>query len=317
MTGQYSRKARRPRAARRSTSRTVARVVEHLARVPVVDRLVVVPLAEHGHLGVEAPDVHVLEVVAVVAAELGERLGHLRLLRDHDVAPHGPVGQGDGLGDRAVGVDRVARVDEEVGGEGAPGLVGAHATARRVDAPALAGGVPAPGEGHVGPGGRGGAQPAHGRLAAPLGPGDVLEDHAVEDVLARGQPAQRHARRQVRALRGERAAHPARAGEGLRGRPLHDHAGLAVGPRPHHAARRRDLAALHAVGDERQRALGRQGAWAAHGGRRPRKGRAQRGGAAPHEERATGQAVLGRHGASSVGWRGGLPIRPARRVNGA
>ena len=61
-----------------------------------------------------------------------------------------PVLGDDRLADRAVGVDGVAAVDEEVRLAAAHGLVDLHAAEVRVDAPALPGGVAAPDEAQVG-----------------------------------------------------------------------------------------------------------------------------------------------------------------------
>ena len=124
----------------------VAVVVDALARVPVVHRLVVVPLRDRRHLGVERADVPVEQRVAVPAAELRQGLGDLRDLLGDDVVPHLAgvlVLRGRDLD---VGVDRVAAVDEEV----RPGLE--HGAVRRqavellVDPPALAAGVAGPHE---------------------------------------------------------------------------------------------------------------------------------------------------------------------------
>ena len=84
-------RASRARRQQRHVLHRVARVVVHLARVPVVQHLVVVPLHDPRHLGVEARGVLVEQVVEVVAAELVEGLRHLRLRRRDEVAPHRAV----------------------------------------------------------------------------------------------------------------------------------------------------------------------------------------------------------------------------------
>ncbi len=91
------------------------RTRDRFARPPVVQHLVIVPLREDRDLGVEREHVLVEQIVFVVAAEFGERLGRLGLVLGDDVLPDLAVGHlllGD---DRAVGVDVVAAVDEEVG----------------------------------------------------------------------------------------------------------------------------------------------------------------------------------------------------------
>lgn len=57
----------------------VAVIVENFARVPIVDRFVVVPLHELGYLKVEPQVVVVHEVVGVLAPVLFERFCNLRL----------------------------------------------------------------------------------------------------------------------------------------------------------------------------------------------------------------------------------------------
>ncbi len=226
-------------------------VVEDLARVPVVGRLVVVPLGEDGDLGVEAPDVVVEQVVLVVAAELGQRLRHLGLLLRGDVATHPAVGQGDLGLDGAVGVDGVTAVDEEVGLETAHGLVDRHAAHVGVDAPALAGGVARPHQADVaGAGGRG-AEVADDRLALDASVVQVLEADAVEDVLAGRQAVEVDLGSEVARLVGNGTQETARSAERLGGSDLDHHATGSIGAGPHHRAGGGHVAALHTVGDHR------------------------------------------------------------------
>ena len=121
-------------------------VLDHALVKPVVRHLVVVPLDVLRDLGVEAPDVLVREVVAVVAAELLDRLGDLRLLLGHEVLPRAAARQVDLGLERVVRVDHVAAVHEEVRLQAAHHLVQAHAAPVRADAPTLAGGVAGPRE---------------------------------------------------------------------------------------------------------------------------------------------------------------------------
>src|SRR5262249_33805646 len=85
-------------------------------------------------------------VVLVVAAKLGERFSGLRLLFGHEVLPKLAVRQLLFGGDGPIGVDVVAAVNEEIRAAAQHGGVSAHAAARLVDAPALAGGVARPQE---------------------------------------------------------------------------------------------------------------------------------------------------------------------------
>ena len=93
-------------------------------RRPVVGDLVVVPLHEDRHLGVEGAHIVVEEIVLMRCAEFVERLGDLGLLRDRDVLPDLAVGQFHLGGNDAVGIDGVAGMEQEIrpvlahGGEG-------------------------------------------------------------------------------------------------------------------------------------------------------------------------------------------------------
>ncbi len=156
------------------------------AGAPVVGHLVIVPLREHRHRGIERTQVRVEQVVFVVAAKVGERLRHARLLLGHDVLPGLAVRQLAFGGEHAVGVDVVARVNEEIGLVAQHGRIGAHAAARLVDAPGS--GVARPHEGNRAPLGRCRAEATYLRLARDSGEGVILEADPVEDVLPRGQP---------------------------------------------------------------------------------------------------------------------------------
>ena len=85
-----------------------------LAGPPVVGDLVVVPLREHRHLGVEAAHMRVEQIVFVVAAVVGDRCRDPRFLLGDEVLPRFAVRQLQFALDRAVGIDAVAGMDEEV-----------------------------------------------------------------------------------------------------------------------------------------------------------------------------------------------------------
>ena len=264
----------------------VARVFEHLGRVPVVQHLVVVPEHHLRDLGVEAPHVLVEQVVEVVAAELLERLGHLRLGRGDEVAPDRAVVERHLRRERVVGVDRVAAVDEHVGLEPPHRLVAAHAAAREVDAPALADRVRGPGEPHVARGGsRGCTAPraasaaercgsARGRQAPGPQVGEVLEQHPVDDRLVRRQARQVDAGREARLGKRRRADHAARVRERLARRPLDDHPRRPVGAAPDDRAVAGHVAGHGAVRHRRARRVVRD----------------QAGRAARHEQRSRRRA---------------------------
>ena len=232
--------------------------------VPVVGDLVVVPLRVHRHGRVERPQVLVQEVVGVVHAEFAQGLGHLLLLGDGEVAPGLAVRPGPGaavlvarLGvDRPVGVDRVARVDEEVGLGLPHGLVDPHAAEVRIDPPALPGRVARPDEAHVALGRRWRDEAAAHRLAGPLEIRQVEKVDLVEDALARGQALQVELGREGAVLQRVDRRGAADLGHALGRRPAHPHPRRAVRGRPDHGPVAHDVADLHAVGHRQLRALG-------------------------------------------------------------
>ena len=130
--------AARPRRQQRHVLHRVARVVVALARVPVVQHLVVVPLHDPRHLGPERAQRRVEQVVAVVAAELVQGLRDLALGRGGHVAPHRAVVEALLGRDGVVGVDRVPGMDEEVGPRRAHGVEDREPAAGGIDPPALA-----------------------------------------------------------------------------------------------------------------------------------------------------------------------------------
>ncbi|MEU4670855.1 hypothetical protein AB0F91_23450 [Amycolatopsis sp. NPDC023774] len=90
-------------------------VVEDFPEVPVVEDLVVVPLDVDGTCAAKPKEALVDAVVGAPAPELVDGLGDLRLLRRDDVVPGAAVaGRRDGVGERAVGVNRVAAVQAMV-----------------------------------------------------------------------------------------------------------------------------------------------------------------------------------------------------------
>ena len=129
----------RAAAARRERRDVGIADAQRHAGPPVVGDLVVVPLREHRDLGVEGAQIMVEQVVFVVAAEVGERLGDARLFFRHDVAPDLAVRELLLRSERAFGIDVVAAVDEEIRPVAPHRRIGAHAAARRIDPPAAAG----------------------------------------------------------------------------------------------------------------------------------------------------------------------------------
>jgi hypothetical protein len=251
-------------------ARVVAGVAEHLGRVPVVQDLVIVPLRHHRHLGVEAAEVRVAEVVAVAAAELAERLCHLADAVLDEVAPRRSVVEADRLRDRPVGVDEIAGVDEEVRLDGAHRGERLHAAVGFVQAPPLATDVAAPDDLDRSrcPGRR--PEGAADRLAerAPGG----FEARLVDDPLSRRQAGEVEPGGEVGVGRRRRRDPLARAGQRVGGGVADAQPGRPVRPAPDDGAIGLDVAALDAGGDDRPgrgvAAHGRGGLRQQGGGRR-------------------------------------------------
>ena len=175
----------------------VAGVDDDLARVPVVEDLVVVPLVDLGHPGGEGAQRLVAHVVGVLAAELGERLGDLGLLgRDH-VGPRGPVWQRDRRLEGTVGVARVAAVEEEVGFEVGHRTEDAKPAGVRIDAPALTDEVAAPDERDVTRVLRRRRERRLQRLRRHARVVEILQQHLDADLAARLQAVEAHLAREI------------------------------------------------------------------------------------------------------------------------
>src|SRR5438067_11615459 len=91
------------------------------------------------------------KVVLVGRAEFIEALRDLGLLRNSDVLPYFVVRQFHLCGNDAVGIDRVAGVEQEVGPVLAHGGEREHAAVVRIDTPTLSGDVAAPDDTAVSP----------------------------------------------------------------------------------------------------------------------------------------------------------------------
>ncbi len=266
----------------------------------------VVPLGEGRQPRVHVAQVRVEHVVKPLAAILVERLGHLALgVRQHDVAPGAAALQLDHLLHRPVGVDRVARVDEEVGLAPGDGRVGPHALG--VDAPALPGRVARPGEAHVAAVGRRGAEAPDDRLGDGVHVVEILRREAVEHVLARGQVGQQALDGEV--ARGQRVdrGQLARVREALGGGDLGADARGAVHPRPDHARAGVHVARLDAVGEARPSLGARQRGRGEHDAER---GAAREDGASARAAGSARREESSGHGMSSSGGRVGEASPP-------
>ena len=256
----------------------------------------IVPLRENGHGCVEAADVLVQQVVGVVGAELLQSLGDLGLPLGGDVLPD-PAVRDRQLGrDWVIGVDRVARVNEERGLDLTHGLVDLHPAPIRVDPPALPRGVARPHETDIAPGGRRRPEAADHRLAHELMVGKVDHDDAVEHPLAAWQAGEIDPGRKVGVLESRRAADVVGIAETLRRRPLNHHARGAIGAGPDDRLVARQIARLHAVLKLRPHAFAGDHGWGVWPRERPAHDATSRDQAAagkcrPAQQRAAAEAM--------------------------
>ena len=130
-------------------------------------------------------------------AEFVERLGDLGLFRNRDVLPDLAVGQFHFSGKGAVGIDGVARMQQEVRPVLAHGREGNHAAVVGIDAPALPRDIAAPDKTDVAPVARRGPEAADRRLAGNFGMRQVAKSDAIKNILPRGQIFQKHLRGEV------------------------------------------------------------------------------------------------------------------------
>ena len=119
---------------------------ERLARPPIVEDLVVVPLRDRRDLGIEREQVLVEQIVFPVAAVVVEGLGYVGLFLGDEVPPDLAVGELHIGRQHQIRIDVIAGMDEEVRPVAQHGRIGAHAAARLVDPPALAGLIARPAE---------------------------------------------------------------------------------------------------------------------------------------------------------------------------
>ncbi|MNM71030.1 hypothetical protein D3C81_826810 [compost metagenome] len=224
--------------------------IQLLARRPVVHHFVVVPLPDLRDLGVEATDVFVHQVVAIVAAILIEGLGDFALGLGGDVAPHTATFCDELFRDRTVGVNGVAAVDKKVWQTQAHCFVDAHAANVRVDAEALADGVAAPDKTDVTAGVGHAAQVTEPGLAGNAALG-VLELHSIENRLVGGQPGKFDPGSEIGACIGQGRDESPRVGKQAAGVPLHHHPRGAVAAAPDDRPVTQQVAGLHAIGELR------------------------------------------------------------------
>jgi hypothetical protein len=173
-----------------------AALVVAAERRPVVGHFMIVPLREHRDFGVEGTKVFVEPVVFVVAAKLRQAVRGDGFFFRHDVAPDLAVRQLQLGGDGTVGINVIAGMNEEIRPVVAHGPVGPKSPARGIDAPALARGIAGPDERQrVALRRRGTKMPDPGFSGEAAR--DIVEPHAIEDILPCGQTVEQHFRGEV------------------------------------------------------------------------------------------------------------------------
>ncbi len=227
---------------------------KRLARAPVIGDLVIVPLREHRHLGIECPHISVEQIVFVIAAKVRERARNLGLLLGDQVPPHRSVRKLALRRDRTIGVDVVAAMDEEIGPSFQHGRIGAHAAARFIDAPTAAGGIARPDEGHAAPFPWRGTKVPDVLLAEDR-ERKILEANAIEYVLSGRQALDQRLGREIRLRQRIHGGGAQDISEAVAGGDLDQHARRPIGARPHDTGIDRRITRLDAVRDER--AIGR------------------------------------------------------------
>ncbi len=210
----------------------------------------VIPLPDLRDFGVEATDVLVHQVVAVVAAIIVECLGDLALGFAGDIAPHPAAFGGQLRRHRAVSVDGVAAVDKKVGQAQTHGFVDAHAANVRVDAEALANGVAAPDKTEVAPGLRHAAQMTEPGFAGDTALG-VFEIHAIENRLIGRQPRELDPCGEIATRIGQWRDESAWVAKQAAGVPFDHHPRRSVAAAPDHRPIAHQIAGLHAIGELR------------------------------------------------------------------
>ncbi len=247
---EFEKRAARTRHQARSAVRVVTGRVDAADRRPVVGHFVIVPLREHCHLRVEGAQVLVEQVVFIVAAKLCDAVCDLGFLRRHDIAPNVAVRQLQFRRHRAVGVDVIAGMNEEVRTVFQHGPVGAHAAAGGIDAPALACGIAGPDERNlVMHRGRGAEMTDLGFAGEATRA--IRETQAIEDILSWGKIFQLYFGGEIGIRQRVRRCRAKNGVEAFDGGAFHLHARRSLSAPPHHGGAGGDIARLYAARDLR------------------------------------------------------------------
>ena len=268
---------------------------------PVVDHLVVVPLEECRAKRVHRLHMFVHQIVFPLTPELGQRFGHLALFLDQGgVLPDHRAVLFDLVLHRAIGIDRIAGMDEEIGPMLSHGGIGAHTLV--VDTPTLTGGIARPRKPNVAPRGRCCTEAADDGLGHGADIVQVGGDKAIEYLLIGRQALDQPLDGKIALGCGEHRRQAARIGKALGARHFHHHFCRTVGAGPDHARCGIDVTGLHPMGKDRARG-GAADRW--HGQRRGKGGAAcQKGPARGAKKSCHANALLS----------GGRSLRSARLV---
>jgi len=145
---------------------------------------VIVPLREHWNLRVEGAQIVVEQIVFIVAAELLQTVRDDGFFLRDDVPPERAVRQFQFRWHRAIGIDVIAGMNEEVRAVFQHGPVGPHAAAGGIDAPALARGNRRTRRTRPEFCAVGAVRKCRLSLACDAALGEIVKPHAVENILA-------------------------------------------------------------------------------------------------------------------------------------
>jgi hypothetical protein len=142
-------------------------------------------------------------------------------------------------------------MDEEVRPVAQHGRIGAHAAARLVDPPALAGLIARPAERDRTAVARRRAKAAHHRLADDRRACKILKADAVEDILAGRELLEQQLGREIAARQSIHEGAIANILEAVGRGDLDLHPGRPIAARPDHPGIEADVTRLHTMSDER------------------------------------------------------------------
>ena len=225
-----------------------------MPRRPVIHDFVVVPLPDLRYVRVECPDVVVHQVVQKIAPKLIDRFGDFAFRFGCYVPPDCSIGERDLGGDRIIGVNRVAAVNEKIRFHVPHLFVDAHTAEIRIDAVALSDCVSRPEKSNVPRNGRRGTKcPDH--WFARVSSITVLKTHANKIGLAGSQSIEVDPACEIGRGGNDGPNDATRIIEVLRRSILDHHPRQAVRPRPYDRATGIHVSDLNAMTDLGHRCL--------------------------------------------------------------